>query len=52
MTNYEDPIKEYLDGDPDKKARLFYIYTRIMIISTFLIAIGVIMFILFQFGII
>ena len=52
MPNYEDPLKEYLDQDPERKVKLFYIYTRILIISTFLIAFGVIMFILLEFGII
>ncbi|MBO7718697.1 MAG: hypothetical protein J6S29_00940 [Methanosphaera sp.] len=52
MPNYEDPLKDYLDEDPERRVKLFYIYTRIMIISTFLIAFGVIMFILLEFGII
>lgn len=52
MPNYENPFKEWLDEDPDRKIKLFYIYTRIMIISTFLIAFGVIMFILIEFHII
>lgn len=49
---YEDPIKEYLDEDPERRVKLFYIYTRIMIVSTFLIAFGVIVFILLTFHII
>lgn len=49
---YEDPLTEYLDQDPERKVKLFYIYTRILMISTFLIGFGVIMYILFQFGII
>lgn len=52
MPNYEDPLKDYLDKDPERRVKLFYIYTRIMIVSTFLIAFGVIMFILLEFGII
>ena len=52
MPNYEDPLKDYLDKDLERRVKLFYIYTRIMIISTFLIAFGVIMFILLEFGII
>ena len=49
---YEDPITEYLDEDPERRVKLFYIYTRIMIISTFLIAFGVIMYILISFNVI
>ncbi len=49
---YEDPIKEYLDEDPERRVKLFYIYTRIMIVSTFLIAFGVIVYILLTFHII
>ncbi len=52
MPKYEDPLKDYLDQDPERRVKLFYIYTRIMIISTFLIAFGIIMFILLEFGII
>lgn len=49
---YEDPLKEYLDEDPERRVKLFYIYTRIMIISTIAIGFGVIMYILFAFGVI
>ena len=49
---YQDPIKEYLDEDPERRVKLFYIYTRIMIVSTFLIAFGVIVYILLTFVII
>ncbi|WP_198923179.1 hypothetical protein [Methanosphaera sp. WGK6] len=49
---YENVLKEYLDEDPERKVKLFKIYTRILIISTFLIAFGVFMFILIEFGII
>jgi len=52
MPNYEDPLKKYLEQDPERKVKLFYWYTRVAIISTFLIAFGVIVFILLQFGII
>ena len=38
--------------DPERRVKLFYIYTRIMIVSTFLIAFGVIVYILLTFGII
>ena len=49
---YENPLKEYLDGDPERRVKLFYIYTRIMIVSTFLIAFGVMVYILLTLGII
>ncbi|MBQ6219884.1 MAG: hypothetical protein IJJ47_09145 [Methanosphaera sp.] len=49
---YEDPIEKYLDEDPERRVKLFYIYTRLMIITTFLIGFGVIMYILFAFEVI
>ncbi|MCD7781149.1 MAG: hypothetical protein LUG89_00390 [Methanosphaera sp.] len=49
---YKDPIKGYLNSDPERKVKLFKLYTRIMIMIPFLIAFGVIMFILVEFGII
>ncbi len=49
---YENPLKEYLDEDPERRVKLFYIYTRIMIVSTFLIAFGVMVYILLTLGII
>ena len=49
---YEDPLKEYLDEDPERRVNLFYIYTRIMIVSTFLIAFGVMVYILITLKII
>lgn len=52
MPKYEDPLKDYLDQDPERRVKLFKWYTRVMIISTFLIAFGVIMFILLEFSII
>ncbi|MDO5850919.1 MAG: hypothetical protein Q4Q23_00340 [Methanobacteriaceae archaeon] len=51
MTYYEDPLEDYLK-DPDRRAKLFMIFTGLMIISTFLIAIGTIMFILLTLNII
>ncbi|MDD6286315.1 hypothetical protein [Candidatus Methanosphaera massiliense] len=49
---YENTLKEYLDEDPERKVKLFKMYTHVLIISTFLIAFGVFMFILIEFGII
>lgn len=49
---YEDPLKEYLDEDPERRVKLFQLYTRLLIISTFVIAFGVIAYILFAFKII
>jgi prolipoprotein diacylglyceryltransferase len=47
----KDPIKEYLK-DPDKRAKLFLLITGGMILSTVLIVIGTIIFILMLLGII
>ncbi|ABC57512.1 MULTISPECIES: hypothetical protein [Methanosphaera] len=49
---YEDPLKEYFKQNPEKKLKLFKIYTKVLIIIPFLMAFGVIMFILIQYGII
>ncbi len=49
---YEDPIRSYVNKDPERKLRLFKIYTRILMIIPFLIAFGVIMFILIELGVI
>ena len=45
-----DPIDEFMK-DPDNKARLFVWITKAMIITTFLITIGFILFILYLLGI-
>jgi prolipoprotein diacylglyceryltransferase len=47
----KDPIKEYLK-DPDKRAKLFLLITGGMILSTVLIVIGTLIFILMLLGII
>jgi len=46
-----DPFKQYIK-DPDRRAKLYLITTGSMIISTVLIAIGTILFILLVLGII
>ncbi len=46
-----DPIEEYFK-DPDKRAKLFLFYAAAQIITTFLMVIGVIIFILWLLGII
>ncbi|MGO9388349.1 MAG: hypothetical protein ACLPWD_09975 [Methanobacterium sp.] len=43
---------EEIMNDPDKRAKLFLYLARLMIITTFLIVIGVILFILIAFRII
>ena len=45
-----DPIEQYMK-DPDNKAKVFIWITRAMIITTFMIAIGLILFILYLVGI-
>lgn len=45
-----NPIDEFMK-DPDNKARLFVWITKGMIITTFLITIGFILFILYLLGI-
>jgi prolipoprotein diacylglyceryltransferase len=47
----KDPIKEYLK-DPDKRAKLFLLIPGGMILSTVLIVIGTLIFILMLLGII
>ncbi len=47
----KDPIKEYMK-DPDRKAKAFLVITGAMILSTILIVIGTIVFILMLLGII
>lgn len=49
---YEDPLKEYFEKNPDSKLKLFKLYTKMLILIPFAIAFGIIMFILYQFGII
>ena len=46
-----NPIDQYMK-DPDNKANVFICITRAMIITTFMIAIGVILFILYLVGVI
>ncbi len=48
---YEDILKEYLDENPERKVKLFKLYTRLMIISTLAIGLGVILYIFIAFGI-
>lgn len=43
---------EEIMNDPDKRARLFLLLARLMIVITFLIVIGVILFILILFKVI
>lgn len=47
---YEDIVKKYLDEDPERKVKLFKLYTRLMIISTFAIAAGIILYIFYIFN--
>ncbi|WP_409199751.1 hypothetical protein [Methanobrevibacter sp. DSM 116169] len=44
------PIDQYLK-DPDKKARIFVFMTYAMILTTILITVGTLMFILFLVGV-
>lgn len=46
-----NPIDQFLK-DPDNKAKLFIWLTRFMIIVTFMITIGTIIFILYLLGVI
>lgn len=46
-----NPIDQFLK-DPDNKAKLFICLTRSMIIVTFMITIGTIIFILYLLGVI
>ena len=41
---YEDPLKEYFKQNPEKKLKLFKIYTKVLIIIPFLMAFGVIIY--------
>ena len=45
-----DPIEQYMK-DPDNKAKVFVWLTRGMIVTTFMITIGFILFILYLVGI-
>ena len=45
-----NPLDQFMK-DPDNKAKLFIWMTRAMIITTFMITIGVILFILYLVGI-
>lgn len=45
-----DPIEQFMK-DPDNKAKVFIWITRAMIITTFMITIGVILFIMHLVGI-
>ena len=45
-----DPIDQYMK-DPDNKAKVFIWITRAMIVTTFMITIGVILFIIHLIGI-
>lgn len=45
-----DPIEQYLK-DPDNKAKLFVLLTKSMVIVTFLITIGLIIFIIHLTGV-
>mgnify|MGYP000176036032 FL=1 len=45
-----NPIDQFMK-DPDNKAKLFVWITRAMIITTFLVTIGFIFFILFLLGV-
>lgn len=49
---YEDVVTKYLNEDPERRVKLFKLYTRLMIISTFTIAAGVILYIFIAFHII
>ncbi|RPF50453.1 hypothetical protein SAMN05216439_1582 [Methanobrevibacter gottschalkii] len=46
-----NPIDQFMK-DPDNKAKIFIWMTRAMIITTFMITIGVILFILYLIGVI
>jgi hypothetical protein len=46
-----DPIEEYFE-DPDKRAKLYLLMSGAMILSTILITIGTIIFILMAVGVI
>lgn len=46
-----DPLEDILN-DPDKRAKLYMVFLGTMILSTVLITIGTIVFILIQLGII
>lgn len=45
-----DPVEQFMK-DPDNKAKLFIWITRGMIITTFMITIGLILFIIHMFGV-
>ena len=45
-----NPIDQYMKN-PDNKAKVFIWITRAMIITTFMITIGIILFILFLVGV-
>ncbi|MCK9150975.1 hypothetical protein [Methanobacterium alcaliphilum] len=47
----KDPIKDYMK-DPDRRAKIFLMLTGGMILSTILITVGTIIFILMLLGII
>ncbi len=50
-----DPWEEYIDehfSDPDKRAKLYLLMTGAMILSTVLITVGTIIFILMLVGVI
>ena len=50
-----DPIEEYINEhlkDPDKRAKLYLLMSGAMILSTVLIAVGTIVFILILVGVI
>ncbi|MBI5679924.1 MAG: hypothetical protein HZC47_03390 [Methanobacterium sp.] len=46
-----DPLEEYFE-DPDKRAKLYLLMTGAMILTTILITIGTIIFILWAVGVI
>jgi hypothetical protein len=46
-----DPIEEYFE-DPDKRAKLYLLMSGAMILSTILITVGTIIFILILVGVI
>lgn len=45
-----DPIEQFMK-DPDNKAKVFIWMTRAMIVTTFLITIGFLLFILYLVGV-
>lgn len=49
---YEDPLKEYFEQDPERKLKVFKLYTKVLVFIPLILAFGVIMFILIQFKII